>query len=146
LLAAIHHHISAAKAWLDTAKTLAETLKTLVRTLSQPSQASSRRSAAAAARQQQQSASLVNPEIYSVVLQARAHLEAAAQLRVDVSNEAEQLSEAAKSYCVCQSLYDEVRPMLGCDHCSDWFHWECVGLEAPRDDQDDAELVPHDYR
>eukprot|EP00775_Hariotina_reticulata_P009819 gene9819-9977_t len=79
-------------------------------------------------------------------LQARAHLEAAGQLRVDISSEAEQLSEAAKAYCVCQSLYDEGRPMLGCDHCSDWFHWECVGLEAPRDDQDDAELVPQDYR
>jgi hypothetical protein len=89
---------------------------------------------------------LSNPGVLAAVLQARNHLSRVPDLAVSVEKEAEALAEAAKAYCLCQSLYDERRPMLGCDYCSDWFHWECVGLMAPRDDQDDREVAPHDYR
>jgi len=36
--------------------------------------------------------------------------------------------------------------MLACDYCSDWFHWECVGLDAPGDDEDDEDVAPPDFR
>ena len=36
--------------------------------------------------------------------------------------------------------------MIGCDYCNDWFHWECVGLSPPAEDQDDEEVAPADYK
>lgn len=35
--------------------------------------------------------------------------------------------------------------MLSCDYCQDWFHYDCVGLRAPSDDEDDEEVAPEDY-
>ena len=34
-------------------------------------------------------------------------------------------------YCVCRQPYDPERPMVGCDECDGWFHFECVGLVPP---------------
>ncbi|XP_037092864.1 chromatin modification-related protein YNG2-like [Pollicipes pollicipes] len=39
--------------------------------------------------------------------------------------------EMDKLYCYCQSPYDEVSEMIGCDNddCQhEWFHFECVGI------------------
>ena len=36
--------------------------------------------------------------------------------------------------------------MLGCDYCQEWFHYDCVGLRAPSDDEDDEDVAPKDYR
>ena len=36
--------------------------------------------------------------------------------------------------------------MLSCDYCSDWFHWECVGLRPPSDDEEDEDVAPPDFR
>ena len=36
--------------------------------------------------------------------------------------------------------------MLSCDYCQDWFHYDCVGLRAPSDDEDDEDVAPEDYR
>lgn len=65
---------------------------------------------------------------------------------MQVDREFDKLSEASRPYCLCQSLYDERRPMIGCDYCNDWFHWECVGLSPPNDDQDDEEVAPADFK
>jgi hypothetical protein len=32
-------------------------------------------------------------------------------------------------YCVCRSPEDG-RTMLGCDHCDEWYHFSCVGLNS----------------
>jgi histone demethylase JARID1 len=63
-----------------------------------------------------------------------------------VDSEVEVLAEASKAYCLCQALYDDIQPMIGCDYCSDWFHWECVGLAPPREDQDHTEVAPPDFK
>ena len=33
-------------------------------------------------------------------------------------------------YCVCQREYDDSRPMVACDHCDEWYHYDCIGLAA----------------
>lgn len=65
--------------------------------------------------------------------------------RVDASL-LEKLREKSTPYCLCSCVYDENRPMLGCEFCDRWFHYECVGLEPPRDDEVDDEVAPADYR
>ncbi|KAK9819859.1 hypothetical protein WJX72_003401 [[Myrmecia] bisecta] len=72
--------------------------------------------------------------------------EEAPSLGVRVDKELERLQECAKLYCLCRQPYDEQRPMLSCDYCQDWFHYECVGLNAPNDDEEDEEVAPEDYR
>lgn len=52
-------------------------------------------------------------------------------LPVALERECRQLRDSAQLYCLCRLPYDEERPMLSCDYCSDWFHYECVGLDAP---------------
>ena len=56
------------------------------------------------------------------------------------------LQESAKIYCLCRQPYDELRPMLSCDHCNDWFHYDCIGLQPPGDNEDDEEVAPAEYR
>jgi hypothetical protein len=89
---------------------------------------------------------LTNPQVAAAVASARAHIEQLGALLVQADVEVEALTEASKAYCLCQALYDEVRPMIGCDYCSDWFHWECVGLQPPREDQDHTEVAPPDFK
>ena len=36
--------------------------------------------------------------------------------------------------------------MRQCDACRDWFHWDCVGLTPPGDDEDDEEVAPADFQ
>lgn len=50
---------------------------------------------------------------------ARQHIAAAAGLPAAVSRELDKLQEASKPYCLCKTLYDEARPMLGCDYCQE---------------------------
>lgn len=71
----------------------------------------------------------------------------AERLPLGVPGEAEDLAERGKLYCLCRAPYDEQRPMLGCDHCSDWYHYECVGLPGPAGEEGaGAEAVPEDFR
>lgn len=54
--------------------------------------------------------------------------------------------EASKLWCLCKLPYNEERPMLACDYCQDWFHYDCVGLRPPGDDEDDEDVAPPDFR
>ena len=56
------------------------------------------------------------------------------------------LQDAMKLYCLCKLPHDGERPMLQCDSCRDWFHWDCVGLTPPGDDEDDEEVAPADFQ
>ena len=56
------------------------------------------------------------------------------------------MQDAVKLYCLCKLPHDGERPMLQCDSCRDWFHWDCVGLTPPGDDEDDEEVAPADFQ
>lgn len=89
---------------------------------------------------------LTNQQVAAAVTAAKAHVEQLSSMPIAADVEVETLTEASKAYCLCQALYDDVRPMIGCDYCSDWFHWECVGLQPPREDQDHTEVAPPDFK
>ena len=31
-------------------------------------------------------------------------------------------------YCVCRKAYDDTKEMIQCEVCSEWYHFDCVGL------------------
>lgn len=35
--------------------------------------------------------------------------------------------------------------MVACDDCEEWYHYECVGLRAPKDDEDDEKIAPKNF-
>lgn len=39
--------------------------------------------------------------------------------------------------CPTCTLPDDGSPMIGCDDCEDWYHWDCVGIysEPPEDEK-----------
>jgi COMPASS component SPP1 len=37
--------------------------------------------------------------------------------------------EAIKLYCLCRSP-ENGENMIGCDKCDEWFHFNCVGIDA----------------
>ena len=76
---------------------------------------------------------------------AEALQEEAKSLGVRMTREVERLRECCKLWCVCRQPYNEERPMLACDYCNDWFHYDCVGLRAPSEDEDDDDVAPQDY-
>ena len=42
------------------------------------------------------------------------------------------LQEACQVHCLCRRPNNEDRPMICCDSCNGWFHYDCVGLPLPR--------------
>ena len=49
-------------------------------------------------------------------------------------------------FCLCNKTWDPEEPMLGCDLCEEWFHYDCMGLRKPGDDEVDADVAPQNYR
>ena len=39
-------------------------------------------------------------------------------------------------YCICEIPYNPDRPMVECEACNDWFHYDCVGYEDRTNRQD----------
>jgi len=60
-----------------------------------------------------------------------------------LKDELEELGERCELYCVCRSAYDALRPMICCDRCDGWFHYECIGMQppAPGEEDEDGENV-----
>ena len=44
------------------------------------------------------------------------------------------LTELTTQYCYCHEYYNADKAMLACDTCNEWFHFECVGVSPPKDD------------
>jgi len=124
LLAALSEQQSQARGWVEGSKQLLDTLKALAQNQRRTDE----------------------EEVMLLVRRAQSHMEGARRLSLKVDRDYDKLAEASRSYCLCHSLYDERRPMIGCDYCNDWFHWECVGLSPPAEDQDDEEVAPADYK
>ena len=62
----------------------------------------------------------------------------------------EGLRARSELYCVCRKPYDQDEAMIACDHCSEWYHYSCLGLAEPESErsgggwpgqQDGAEFV-----
>lgn len=71
-----------------------------------------------------------NPAFNAAVERAKELVKSAEKLPIRVEREVEKLQEYAKPYCLCRRAYDEQIPMLECDQCGEWFHFECVGLRS----------------
>lgn len=84
-------------------------------------------------------ASASTEQLRGASAEAEALMHEASSLPLLVTEEIEVLKDKSKLYCLCYRPYDEQRPMLGCDLCSDWFHYECVGLQPPGHDGPGAE-------
>ena len=54
-----------------------------------------------------------------------------------LKEELEELGERCELYCVCRSAYDALRPMICCDRCDGWFHYECIGMQSPAPGEED---------
>lgn len=72
-----------------------------------------------------------NPDFEIACSQAKQLAQDALKLPISVERDVGRLKEYAKSYCLCKSVYDDQIPMLECDQCAEWYHFECVGLKAP---------------
>ena len=72
---------------------------------------------------------------------ARVLLREGRALPVHLKDELEELGERCELYCVCRSAYDAKRPMICCDRCDGWFHYECIGMQPPGlDEQEEANI------
>ncbi|XP_021735832.1 lysine-specific demethylase 5D-like [Chenopodium quinoa] len=45
-------------------------------------------------------------------------------------------------YCICRKPYD-MRPMIACDECDEWYHFDCVNLISPPDTYICPACEPH---
>jgi hypothetical protein len=71
-----------------------------------------------------------DPKFVEAAVKAKQLIKEAEKLPIRVDRELEKLNEYSKPYCLCRRAYDEQIPMLECDQCGEWFHFECVGLRG----------------
>jgi len=67
---------------------------------------------------------------------AKKVLEEVAGLGIEMPEELEAMEERCSLYCICRQPYDQARDMIECEKCGGWFHYDCVGLEPPQEDND----------
>ena len=41
--------------------------------------------------------------------------------------------DTLESICASCNKSDDLTPMIGCNHCDDWFHWSCIGMKTEPD-------------
>ncbi|XP_077292315.1 nucleosome-remodeling factor subunit NURF301 E(bx) [Arctopsyche grandis] len=44
------------------------------------------------------------------------------------SSRSRQRAKKEKLLCICQTPYDDTKFYVGCEHCNNWFHGDCVGI------------------
>jgi histone demethylase JARID1 len=60
-------------------------------------------------------------------------------LPINLKEELEELGERCEVYCVCETAYDASMPMISCDACEGWFHYECCDMCPPSPDEPENE-------
>eukprot|EP00884_Botryococcus_braunii_P010330 jgi/Botrbrau1/19299/Bobra.0073s0042.1 len=70
------------------------------------------------------------------------HAELAETIAAKIDKDLAALKKACDLYCICRQVYDDDRPMVGCDYCNGWYHYECVGLRAPKMMRTMKKLLP----
>ena len=65
----------------------------------------------------------------------QALMEEGRALRINLKEELEELGERCEVYCLCKTAYDAARPMISCDKCEGWFHYECCGMCPPSEEE-----------
>ena len=62
-------------------------------------------------------------------------------LPINLKDELEELGERCEVYCLCKTPYDALRPMISCDRCEGWFHYDCCGMRPPTEEEpEDADV------
>jgi histone demethylase JARID1 len=69
------------------------------------------------------------------VEQVKALMAEGRALPIHLKEELEELGERCEVYCVCETAYDATRPMISCDACEGWFHYECCNMRPPSLDE-----------
>ena len=69
------------------------------------------------------------------VEQVKALMAEGRALPIHLKEELEELGERCEVYCVCETAYDATRPMISCDACEGWFHYECCDMRPPSLDE-----------
>ena len=67
---------------------------------------------------------------------AKKVLEQAEGLGIEMPEELEAMEERCSLYCICRQPYDQARDMIECEKCGGWYHYDCVGLEPPQEDNE----------
>ncbi|KAL9242822.1 hypothetical protein vseg_016785 [Gypsophila vaccaria] len=52
------------------------------------------------------------------------------KLPIHFEKELKLLRDRSVLYCICRKPYDQ-RPMIACDQCDEWYHFDCVNLVSP---------------
>ncbi|KAK9277604.1 hypothetical protein L1049_007149 [Liquidambar formosana] len=62
-------------------------------------------------------------EVFKLILEGE-------KLPVHFENELKLLRDRSMLYCICRKPNDR-RPMIACDHCDEWYHFDCIKLSSP---------------
>lgn len=68
---------------------------------------------------------IIDPEMTQLIRRAELMMQ-----RVHTDNSEILDDKAGPRYCICREVYSADKPMIGCDQCSEWYHWECLGLSS----------------
>ncbi|KAI5070351.1 hypothetical protein GOP47_0014694 [Adiantum capillus-veneris] len=60
------------------------------------------------------------------------------KLPIAFTKELADLKARTSLYCICRKPYDKERGMIACDSCSEWYHFDCVGLPEPDSSDDEC--------
>ncbi|XP_074264811.1 lysine-specific demethylase JMJ17-like [Silene latifolia] len=52
------------------------------------------------------------------------------RLPIHFEKELKLLRDRSVLYCICRKPYDQ-KPMIACDQCDEWYHFDCVNLVSP---------------
>ncbi|MCO5554837.1 hypothetical protein L7F22_008372 [Adiantum nelumboides] len=70
-------------------------------------------------------------DVYKLIMEGE-------ELPIAFTKELADLKARTSLYCICRKPYDKERGMIACDSCSEWYHFDCVGLPEPDSSDDEC--------